>query len=312
MTKFLQTCQSEKVDNLRTCTPLKNNPGEAFSQPESLAKQLKAKGTATWCCPICKDHVQVAAGQSLKVVAHVRRRHSLQYKEAMQKFSKLGRGKARGVSGFGIRGILAPVSFHPIKKEDISTAAFVCPYCSKGFQMPLSKHLAVVSKKHHLAQECSKKPRGKIGLKRFAADHLRSKHGQILLVLRLANRSMHYTLRSQQKAKQRGHDAIFLDVKSDKSSNCRGKQWQGKLHICRTCLAHNGGHKGGTGGESWRKECRGHPTLSSGSYLPSKKWWRSIAEHNDWRQVAFALQLPKVKIDALEDLLGPGASSGSN
>ena len=264
ITKLLQTCKSEKGDNLRTCTPLKNIPGEAFSQPESLAKQLKAKGTATWCCPICKDHLQVAAGQSLKVVAHVRRRHPLQYQEAMQKFSKLGRGKSRGVSGFGIRGILAPVSFHHIKKEDIPTAAFICPYCSKGFQMPLSKHLAVVSKKHHLAHECSKKPCGKIGLKRFAADHLHSEHGQMLQAERMVNRSMHYTLRSQQRAKKRGHDAIFLDVKSDKYSNCKGKQWQGKLHICRTCLAHNGGHKGGTGGDSWRKVCRGHPTLKAG------------------------------------------------
>ena len=82
MTKFLHTCQSEKVDNLRTCTPLKNNLEEAFSQPAGLAKQLKAKGVAKWCCPICKDHVQIAAGQSMKVVSHVRKRHSLQYQEA--------------------------------------------------------------------------------------------------------------------------------------------------------------------------------------------------------------------------------------
>ncbi len=126
--------------------------------------------------------------QLVKVVKHVRNYHPAVYKKSFEHFKKVGQV---GSQVFIIRGIMDPVLFREIPKEDLSTEAFVCPYCEKGFQMLPSRHLIVIYQCHHQLMDCERKPKKKIGLKQFAVDQSKSPHGRQLF--RYLNRRMHYT-----------------------------------------------------------------------------------------------------------------------
>ena len=106
----------------------------------------------------------------MKVIKHIRTRHHSEYVQQMEEHKKLGLGKKRGISGFGIRGVKLPSEFKILSKEEWKQAKFVCPYCDKGHVHELTRHEWLMAKKQHL-QTCEKKPKKKISLLRFFHDY---------------------------------------------------------------------------------------------------------------------------------------------
>lgn len=165
---LLRTCQSESTGRfggsiqdslLKTCSSRRSglmsvkktigksnqkrgssSKAPSFSDPAEVASAMRDGKKSNWTCGFSNSQVAVAKGDSLKVVKHIRARHRAEYDLKIQQFLRLGLGKKRGVSGFGIRGIKILVEFRTSKSDEWQEARFVCPYCEKGSTENLTRH----------------------------------------------------------------------------------------------------------------------------------------------------------------------------
>ena len=136
----------------------KKNNAITRTEPELIAQEINAGRSAIWKCRFCSFRLTVNKGDSMKVIKHIRTRHHSEYVQQMEEHKKLGLGKKRGISGFGIRGVKLPSEFNILSKEEWKQAKFVCPYCDKGHVHELTRHEWLMAKKQHL-QTREKKPK---------------------------------------------------------------------------------------------------------------------------------------------------------
>ncbi len=246
----------------------------SFSDPAAVASAIRAGRKVTWTCSFCSWRCGVCKGDSMRVIKHIRSRHRAEYDLKIQEFKRLGIGKKRGISGFGIRGVKLPVDFTNLNAEQWKEARFVCPYCEKGSTLSLTRHEWLLAKRHHLRQ-CESKPKKKINLMRFFKDHVSSKHGAFRRSKSFSQRGQIFTKRAHDLAVKRGHDAVFFPVTGYFGIKVN-------IHMCRLCRAR-------TGSSGWTRPCKRKSIRTFCS--PSPTWWRRIAKDNDWKSVAQTLQI---------------------
>ena len=279
---LLKTCSSRRSGLMsvkKTIGKGKQNRSSSskapsFTDPAQVAAALKENKRVTWTCGFCNWRIGVTKGDSMKVVKHIRTRHRAEYDLKIQQFLKLGRGKKRGVSGFGIRGIKIPVEFRSLSRDEWQQARFVCPYCNKGHPGDLTRHEWLLAKSHHL-KNCDSKPKKKVSPLQFFHDYTRSNHCALRRSKWFSGRGQVYTDRAHRLALQRGHDAVFFPVIG--FSGCKVN-----IHMCRLCKAR-------TGSSGWTQPCKKRSIRIFCS--PSPAWWKRIARANDWKPVAQILQL---------------------
>eukprot|EP00435_Cladocopium_sp_Y103_P059116 s939_g21.t1 len=302
VSKLVKSCSSNcdsDEDWLRTCSPLsqarvlKVRKHNVFSKkkdagitsPKVVAQQIKNGEKVRWECPICSHQITVGRGDSLKVVSHMRNVHIAQYKKAVENNRFYGRGGQKGVSGFGIRGLLDPIPFESFEGRE-NEADFVCPYCSYGYAGKYSRRQVQLSKLHHLKQECKHKPKGKgkkLTLKQYYHDTLR-KNCKVVFRHALIKRGKRCAEVAQQKAKGRGHNPTCFAIKWPFQS-----KKEPLMHICKDCFAFNGTR-------GWLKACRGKaPDLTA----PSVGFWRKYSDLNTFEYMAGQLDLEKDRKDAI-------------
>ena len=291
------SCSSKTQDNqvgslLKTCSSRRSGIGSvrktAFdkssksvrknaitrTEPDLIAKEIKAGRNVVWKCRFCSFRINVNKGDSMKVIKHIRTHHHAEYVQQMEEYKKLGFGKKRGISGFGIRGVRLPSEFKNLNKEEWKQAKFVCPYCAKGHVQDLTRHEWIVAKKQHL-RVCEKKPKKKVSLLRYFHDYQVSQHSKFRRSKWIHQRGATFTKRANDLAKKRGHDAVFFPVVGYSGIKVN-------IHMCKTCRAR-------TGSSGWTKKCKRRSIRTFCS--PSPTWWRRVAKANDWQKIGDVLEI---------------------
>ena len=182
--ELLRSCSSSRTslsDLLRTCSSKKSKKEGSRTLCEKGQKFVRVKHS-TWCCPVCEETVNIgnrikACG---KITDHMRRRHWPIYLNALTENSKRNRGR----TNLGMVGLVQPIPFQHMEKEELPDVEFVCPYCDMALpclsgvkvtgKATTRRYLAKLSKKQHLRFDCKFRHEKKdVTLRNYHFDYTR-------------------------------------------------------------------------------------------------------------------------------------------